>query len=48
MLKDVQDFAQQQNYDLIVGDGVLYVSGAVNITEQVLRAVEASFEANSN
>ena len=48
VLKDVQDFAQEQNYDLIVGDGVLYVSGAVNITEQVLRAVEANFEANSN
>jgi len=48
VLKDVQDYAQQQNYDLIVGDGVLYVSGAVNITEQVLRAVQANFEASSN
>ncbi len=46
ILKEVQDFAQQQNYDLIVGDGVLYVSKAVNVTEEVLRMVEANYEAN--
>jgi outer membrane protein len=39
VLKEVQEYAQQQNYDLIVGDGVLYVSNAVNITEEVLRVV---------
>ena len=33
--------------DLIVGDGVLYASTAVNITEDVLRAVEANFQATS-
>ena len=37
----------QEGYDLIVGDGVLYASGAVNITEEVLRAVEADFQATS-
>lgn len=47
MLKEVQDFAQQQDYDLIVGDGVLFASNAVNITEQVLRAVEANHQAQS-
>lgn len=47
ILKEVQDYAQQQNFDLIVGDGVLYVSKAVNITEEVLRVVEANYEANN-
>jgi len=47
ILKEVQDFAQQQGYDLIVGDGVLFASNAVNITEQVLRAVEANHQATS-
>jgi len=47
ILKDVQDFAQQQGYDLIVGDGVLFASNAVNITEEVLRAVEANHQATS-
>lgn len=47
MLKEVQDYAQQQGYDLIVGDGVLFVSTSVNITEEVLRAVEANYQATS-
>jgi outer membrane protein len=45
LLKEVQDFAAQEGYDLVVGDGVLFASTAVNITEQVLRAVEANFQA---
>jgi outer membrane protein len=47
MLKEVQDFAQAQGYDLIVGDGVLYVNAAVNITDDILRAVEANYQASS-
>ena len=45
LLKEVQDYAQTTNYDLIVGDGVLYASESVNITELVLRAMEANFNA---
>jgi outer membrane protein len=47
LLKEVQEYAAQQNYDLVVGDGVLYASTTVNITEFVLRAVEANFQALS-
>jgi len=45
VLKEVQDYAQAQGYDLIVGDGVLYVTSAINITEDVLNAVIANYEA---
>ena len=45
LLQEIQGYASQQEYDLIVGDGVLYASGAVNITEDVLRAVESNFQA---
>ena len=45
LLKEVQDYAETTNYDLIVGDGVLYASSEVNITELVLRAMEANFNA---
>ena len=45
LLKEVQDYAAQEGYDLVVGDGVLFASTAVNITEEVLRAVEANFQA---
>ena len=47
MLKEVQDYAESQGYDLIVGDGVLYVNAAVNITDDVLRTVEANYQATS-
>ena len=47
LLKEVQDYATANGYDLIVGDGVLFASTAVNITEEVLRAVEANFQAQS-
>ena len=47
VLKEVQDYAQAQGYDLIVGDGVLYVSSAVNITEDVLKTVIANYQAAS-
>ena len=45
ILKEVQDYAAAQGYDLVVGDGVLYVSNTVNITEDVLNAVIANHEA---
>ena len=37
----------REGYDLIVGDGVLFASTAVNITEAVLRVVEANYQATS-
>ncbi len=45
VLKEVQDYAAAEGYDLVVGDGVLFASTTVNITEEVLRAVEANFQA---
>ncbi len=48
LLKEVQDYAQAAGFDLIVGDGVLYASATVNITENVLRAMEANFQAAGN
>ena len=48
LLKEVQEYAQSAGFDLVVGDGVLYASSAVNITENVLRAMEANFQAAGN
>jgi outer membrane protein len=45
LLQEIQAYASQQGFDLIVGDGVLYASGTVNVTEDVLRAVETNFQA---
>ena len=48
LLKEVQDYAKQEGYDLVVGDGVLFASSAVNITNNVLQAVEANFQATGS
>ncbi|MDJ0917892.1 MAG: OmpH family outer membrane protein [Woeseiaceae bacterium] len=48
VLKEVTDFAQAEGYDLVVGDGVLFASAAVNITDEVLRAVEANYQATGS
>jgi len=47
LLREIQEYAAAQGFDLIVGDGVLYASSTVNVTEDVLRAVEANFQATS-
>jgi len=47
ILQQVQDYAKAEGYDIVVGDGVLYASTTVNITEEVLRAIEANSTAAS-
>jgi outer membrane protein len=47
ILKEVQDYAEAQGFDLIVGDGVLYANSSVNVTDDVLRVVEANYQATS-
>lgn len=41
LLQEVQAFARGANYDLVVGDGVLYVNESLDITPQVLNALQA-------
>ena len=48
LLAEVQLYAQSEGFDLVVGDGVLFASPAVNITDEVLRAIEATFNATSS
>ena len=48
MAKEVQDYAAAQGYDLVVVDNVvLFANEGVNITAEVLRAVEANYQATS-
>ncbi len=44
LLKEVQDYAESAGFDLIIGDGVLYASSAVNVTQMVLEAMRKNFE----
>jgi len=42
LMQEVETFAKTQGYDLILGDGVLYATGAVDVTAQVLQRLEGS------
>jgi outer membrane protein len=44
LLQEVQAFARTSSYDLVVGDGVLYVNESMDITAQVLSALQARFK----
>ena len=47
LMQEVQAYARQGKFDLIVGDGVLFASDTVDVTAQVLAGLEASFQAAS-
>lgn len=43
VLQAVRDLAENEGYDLIVGQGVLHASDAVNLTERVLERMKDQF-----
>jgi outer membrane protein len=44
LLKEVQAFGKQRGYDLIVGEGVLYAAQSIDLTAQLLEAIETSYK----
>ena len=48
VLKAVEDLAKDQGYDLVVGQGALYASDAVNLTERVLERMEERFDESAS
>ncbi len=47
LLQEVQTYAQAEGFDLVVGEA-LYVSPAVDITEEMLGAIETNYNATSS
>ncbi len=43
----VEALAEDEGYDLVVGQGALYASDAVNLTERVLERMEANYDGDS-
>jgi outer membrane protein len=41
LVEQVRAYAKSQNFDLVVADGVIYATGTVDITSQVLAALQA-------
>ena len=49
LIEQVQAYASEGNYDLVVGEpGILYVSEAIDITDAVLAALEEAFQASTS
>lgn len=48
LLEEVNAFATANGFDLIIGDGVLYARGEVDITDQVLARMEAAYSAGGS
>ncbi|MFB3064507.1 MAG: hypothetical protein ACE1ZL_07400 [Gammaproteobacteria bacterium] len=47
LIEQVQAYARTGDYDLIVGEpGILFVSETIDITDAVLAALEAAFQAS--
>lgn len=46
LLQEVQTYARSASYDIVVGDGVLYVNESMDITAQVLSALNARYKAS--
>lgn len=47
VLAAVQALAKDEGYDIVVGQGALYASDAVNLTERVLERMKANFDSGS-
>jgi outer membrane protein len=48
LLQEVQTFARSGNYDLVVGDGVLFAKDSIDITAQVLAALSKNAGSTSS
>ena len=44
ILRVVETFAMEQGYDLVVSDGVVFASDAVNITDRIIERLERQYE----
>ena len=43
LLQQVDEFARAGNFDLIIGDGVLFANQSVNVTADILAAMQSSY-----
>lgn len=41
LIGEVRDYAKAQNYDIVIAEGVIYATNAVDITPQVLQTLQA-------
>jgi outer membrane protein len=45
LLAEIQTYADKNGYDLVLGEGVLYIDKSLDITADILKALEARYKA---
>ncbi len=45
LIQEVNAFAQTESYDLVLAEGVMYASNAVDVTDRILASLEQRFQA---
>ena len=48
ILRVVEAFAEEEGFDLVVSDGVVYASDAINITERIIERLQRQYEARQD
>lgn len=48
VMQAVENLAEEEGYDLVVGQGALYASDAVNLTERVLERMKQRYESGQS
>lgn len=48
ILKAVDEYAKSEKYNLIIGEGVFYADGSVDVTNQVLAQLQKDFKAGGS
>jgi outer membrane protein len=48
VIKAVNDLAEEKGFDLVVGQGALYASDGVDLTQRVLERMKARYDAGSS
>lgn len=48
ILRVVEEFAQQEGYDLVVSDGVVFASNTINITDRIIERLRRQYEQENN
>ena len=44
ILRTVEEFAQENDFDLVVSDGVVFASDAINITDRIIERLQLQYE----
>ncbi|WP_229381794.1 OmpH family outer membrane protein [Spiribacter sp. 2438] len=44
ILRTVEEFAEENNFDLVVSDGVVFASDAINITDRIIERLRLQYE----